>query len=148
MKLFHFLPFFALLCFFASSFSQVKTITGKVTDKKTKESLAFVSVGIEGTNLGTITDFNGEFTMKIGDNYKNGTLNFINVGYEKKLVEIGKFTDNEKMSIELHSIDFKLNTVTITEKSMAVQKILKTVIQNISNNYFVGEINYNLFYKQ
>jgi len=43
---------------------QLANLTGKVTDRE-GNSLFSASVGIEGTSLGTVTDENGNFTLKI-----------------------------------------------------------------------------------
>ncbi|MGE5680500.1 MAG: carboxypeptidase-like regulatory domain-containing protein, partial [Bacillota bacterium] len=38
-------------------------LTGKVTDKKSKEPLAFVTVVVEGTKFGATTDINGDYVI-------------------------------------------------------------------------------------
>ena len=62
------------------AFSQELTVTGKVTDAKTGEPLPFVNVAVKGTTMGTTTDENGKFSLKVPD--KNAALSFSYVGYE------------------------------------------------------------------
>ena len=58
-------------------------IKGVVTDKFSKEKLAFVNVVVNKTGtLGTTTDIDGNFVIKSKD--KINTLTFSFVGYEKK----------------------------------------------------------------
>jgi hypothetical protein len=61
----HLLIYIILLVAFNNLFAQTtRTIKGTVKDKKTAESLIGASVMIKGTNTGTSTDFDGNFTLK------------------------------------------------------------------------------------
>jgi outer membrane receptor for ferrienterochelin and colicin len=54
-----------LLLAFNNLFAQTtRTLKGNIKDKKTAESLIGASVMIKGTNTGTSTDFDGNFTLK------------------------------------------------------------------------------------
>lgn len=52
---------------------------GKVIDSENKNGLPGVNVVIKGTQVGTITDVNGEFTIDVPD--ENATLTFSFIGY-------------------------------------------------------------------
>lgn len=54
-------------------------VTGKVTDGDNGEPLVGVSVVIRGTTNGTITDFNGKYTLDVDQ--PDATLSFSFVGY-------------------------------------------------------------------
>jgi len=54
-------------------------ITGTVTDATTGESMPGVSIAVKGTSLGTITDINGKFSLKVSD--ENAILKFSFIGY-------------------------------------------------------------------
>lgn len=61
----HLLIYTILLVAFNNLLAQTtRTIKGTVKDKKTTESLIGASVMIKGTNTGTSTDFDGNFTLK------------------------------------------------------------------------------------
>ena len=47
----------------ASGFAQ-HTVTGKIVDKQTGETLIGASVVIQGTTEGTVTDIDGKFQLK------------------------------------------------------------------------------------
>ncbi|KAF2520096.1 TonB-dependent receptor [Flavobacterium salilacus subsp. salilacus] len=70
------------LFIFTLGFSQnTATITGTVTDKDmNNETLPFASVAIKGTNIGTNTDENGKYTLKVPAG--SHTLVFGFLGYE------------------------------------------------------------------
>jgi iron complex outermembrane recepter protein len=76
-----------------------QTVTGKVKDAGNQAPLAGVSVKVAGTNQGTATDVNGNFSVSAP---ANGQLIFSNVGYETMTVSI----DNQS------SLDVSLKTST------------------------------------
>ena len=41
------------------------TVKGVVKDKNTQRTLEYASISVAGTNIGTITNTNGEFSIKI-----------------------------------------------------------------------------------
>ncbi len=62
-KIFYQSVFLLLLCSY-SSFSQA-TIKGKVIDEENNKPLPFSTVFVVGSSIGTITNENGEFTLKV-----------------------------------------------------------------------------------
>lgn len=64
---------------------QTITVTGKVTDKLTGESLIAVSVQVKGTTAGTATDVNGNYRINVPS---NGTLVFSYLGFQKAEVPV------------------------------------------------------------
>ncbi len=88
-------------------------ITGKITDKKTGEELIGVSVQIEGTSVGTATDFEGKFTLNLAPGMYN--LVFSYISYNKKVVkgiEV-KSKETTPISITLEESTKELNEVVI-----------------------------------
>jgi len=53
------------LLFFTIAFSQQKTLSGKVVTSVTKTPVAYASIKIKGTSLGTLTNANGEFSIRV-----------------------------------------------------------------------------------
>ncbi|MCB0661582.1 MAG: TonB-dependent receptor [Saprospiraceae bacterium] len=73
--------FYSLLFSALTTFAFAQNVTGVVLDAETGESLIGASVTVEGTSMGTTTDFNGRFTIK---EVSNGdyTLVITYTGYE------------------------------------------------------------------
>lgn len=67
-------------------FAQQITVTGKVTDS-TNEGMPGVNVQIKGTATGTITDFDGNYSMNVPDS--KSTLVFSFIGYVTQEVVVG-----------------------------------------------------------
>jgi iron complex outermembrane receptor protein len=61
------------------SYAQQKTITGTVTEEETGEALPGVTIVVEGTTSGTVTDISGIFSVKVPS--ENSVLAFSFVGY-------------------------------------------------------------------
>ena len=90
MKKYIFTLFF-VITLVSSLFAQEKKITGKVTDKKTGSSIPGVSVIIEGTSNGTMTDSEGNYSLSVP--YKKETkLIFSYFGYTTQIVTVGDKT--------------------------------------------------------
>ncbi|MBT28907.1 MAG: SusC/RagA family TonB-linked outer membrane protein [Thalassobius sp.] len=66
---------------------QEKRITGKVTEANTGEPLPGVTVLLEGTNIGSITDINGVYRLDVPETAEKLLFSF--VGYATLEVEIG-----------------------------------------------------------
>ena len=71
------------------SVKQDKTVKGKILDEK-GEILIGVTVKVAGTPDGTITDFEGNFSLKVAE---NATLEISYVGYKTQKISIANQTD-------------------------------------------------------
>ncbi len=72
---------------FAGAYGADVTITGKVTSADDGNPLPGVNVYVKGTQIGTITDSEGTYSLTVGD--ENGTLVFSYIGYATQEVLIG-----------------------------------------------------------
>ena len=76
---------------YADNIKAAIDITGTVIDAENNDPLPGVSVIVENTNQGIITDENGKFSLKIAD--KNAVLIISFVGYETQRMTVGDQTD-------------------------------------------------------
>jgi hypothetical protein len=76
------------------------SISGKVLDIKTGESLAGVAVSIEGTNIKVYTDLDGTFSV---DGITPGNYNLVLslISYKNSLVENIKLNTSSKENISI-----------------------------------------------
>ena len=75
----------AMLMVAFHSFAQKISVSGRVSDADTQETLIGVSIMEEGTTNGTMTDFDGNFSLSVD---KDATLTFSYVGYKSIDVEV------------------------------------------------------------
>ena len=81
------------------------TITGTVTSSD-GETLPGVSVKLKGASIGTSTNINGVFTLKVPEAQANGVLVFSYVGFAQQEISIaGKTTINVKLASDVRSIN-------------------------------------------
>ena len=63
-KLYTFIFLFLFLFFGVNAcFSQEQKLWGKLTDKNTKQPLAFANIVVKGTSKGVTTDINGSYEL-------------------------------------------------------------------------------------
>ena len=86
-----------LLCFSVTVFAQT-TIKGKVQDESNKEPLIGASIIIKNTTIGTVTDYDGEFSLK-ADQDLPLTLIVSYLGYITKEVEVTSVDNSLKINI-------------------------------------------------
>lgn len=110
-----------LLAFFAIGLqvlvAQTKEISGKVTSADDGSSLPGVSVSVKGTTLGTITDMDGAFRLKIPQDAK--TLVFSFVGMSTLEVTIG---NQISFNVQLKSETIGVDEVIVTAMGIARDK--------------------------
>lgn len=88
--------------------AQIRTLSGTVTDKTTKESLPGASVIIKGTNKGTSTDINGKYSLVLQGSENILVVTFM--GYEPMEISVG--TSNV-IDIQLNEKKTTLNEVVV-----------------------------------
>ena len=74
---------------FPSTQQENRIIKGKIIDEK-GETLIGVSILVKGTTIGTVTDFDGNFSLEVP---KNGTLVISYVGYKSQEIKVSGRTD-------------------------------------------------------
>lgn len=98
-------------------FAQERTITGSVSDADSGSLLIGVNIVVKGTSNGTMTDFNGKFTLK---NVKNGqTLVFSYLGYKPMELTVQPSSD---FNVVLSKSTAELDEVVITAGGVKIQK--------------------------
>lgn len=79
-------------------------ITGRVTDATSGQPLVGVTIVIQGTTSGTITDLDGKFSFKVTD--PNSKLVFSYIGYETLVVSLsGKTSLDIKLKEDVKVLD-------------------------------------------
>ena len=120
-----------LLMTSATCFSQdTFTISGRVTDSKTKESLAFVNIVINNSNTGGTTDIDGKFSLRSSKPVQSIRLSY--VGYEPRIVMISNQTRN--LVIQMTQKEIDLQEVEIMPGINPAHRIIRNVIANRDMN--------------
>ena len=120
LKFYQLFVFIAIIGLPFLSLSQKSTIHifGKVTDFDTKKPLSHVNIAVENTIIGTTTDKQGTFKLKV-KNRNNFTLAFSYIGYEpfSKKVKANQLTDTLFINAELLFKPNVLDTFSVSSVS-------------------------------
>ena len=120
---------FTLILSFASllSFGQYK-VSGKVVDSNDKLPLAFVNITINGSNIGSSTDLDGEFEIDHYNEIKSIELSYL--GYSK--VRINNPIEN--MTLEMVEVTSKLSEVVVVAGVNPAHRIINFAAENRNLN--------------
>lgn len=124
--------FCIFLYFFNTShnFAQNYFVSGKTTDSKSKEVLAFVSIKVNESTKAFTSDIDGNFYITFSSPIK--TLTFSYVGYEKLVSPIQQKTSSLK--IELTKKEIQLSELIILPSENPAHRIIYNVIENRDKN--------------
>lgn len=104
------------ICLVQLSFGQ--TLSGKVVDSKTKETIPFASVFITGVEIGTITDSIGNFNFK-SSLPQEVTVRFSASMFETKLITV---KSNQFITIALEPSHLELDEVILVMPTGVMQR--------------------------
>ena len=108
-----------------------KKITGQVIDEN-KEPMIGVSILIVGTSTGTVTDFDGNYTLNVPQGSKE--LQFSYVGYETKVVPVP--ANSTTLNIQLKSDSQVLSDVVVIGYGTQRKSDLTGSVTNVSSKDF------------
>ncbi|MFI2742344.1 von Willebrand factor type A domain-containing protein [Zhouia sp. PK063] len=121
-----------------ATFAQELTINGNVVDESNKP-LPGVNVAIKGKTTGTVTDFDGNFSIKT---QKNTTLIFSYIGYNAKMVLV---KNNKFLKVALQPSSTSLDEVVITgygtERKMSRTGSVSQVLQGKTSGIRIRGMN-------
>ena len=112
------------------------TVNGLVRDKSSKKKLEYVNVSIPGTNIGTITNTEGEFTIKVPTTHKISTVEISHIGYLSTQIPVNG-TSLADLTVYLTPNANILNEVVIRARDprFLVEEALNKVPENYSNKH-------------
>jgi len=102
-----------VICVSLLSFGQ--TINGVVIDKKTKEKVCFATIYFDKTFVGTTSDIDGIFSLKIPQNNKM-PLVVSSIGYYS--VTLSDFSLEDTITIHLTPKEYEIMEISVKDKSL------------------------------
>lgn len=108
------------------------TFRGKIVDREEKDVLPYTSISVVGRNIGTLSNIDGEFELKIPGTMGNDTIAISCLGYKQYHIPVAQITD-EAATIFLRPTSFPIKEIKVTV--INPQDILGRILSKISLNY-------------
>jgi hypothetical protein len=122
------------------------SIKGVVSDIKTLNPLAYASVAVSKKSLGTVTNNNGEFIIKLPNSYRfHDSLIFSYIGYQPECMSIDSLV-NKKVNILLSENSTFIKQIVVTP--VLGIEIIKEAVDKINDNYSNQNSMYTAFYRE
>src|SRR5665648_1003930 len=117
----------------------------QVSDQETRSPLAFASLTLNGTNIATITNSEGEFSLKVPKSMTEGKITVSYLGYKNKTVNLSEFKP-ERTKIELDLLVIALYEVRVFPKDPEL--LIRAVMNKRAENYFNDQTLMTAFYRE
>jgi len=135
------------LTFFQKDSIEYKQYNGIITDSETGKILVFATLSIAHTNISTITNKEGKFSLKVPVNIASDANIIISfLGYKKKIIAISEFkTAKNKITLEP-------TTTVLSEVNIKLPNDAKTLVTEVFNkkkdNYYNQQALMTSFYRE
>lgn len=123
----HLIAFLFFIVLSNISYGQ-KSIVGKVFNKTTHEPIPYANIGILGSNIGTISNTDGSFSIPIPQNLIGETLFFTSLGFFEKGLDI------DSLVLE------KDCTIFLNEKAIQLQPVIIIASTKKHKNFEIGNL--------
>lgn len=123
---------------------QGQTISGQVVDHSTGEPIAYVNIGIVGAGVGTVSDHQGFFHLRIDDMPDEAILRYSMLGYQTVDQEVRQFRNAGPLSdqiIRLMPVALELPQVTVNPKDYkAIRAGNELTKPNLNAGFFYNDL--------
>jgi len=126
-----------------TSYTQYK---GKVLDKDSRKALVFATLSIEGTNVSTVSNTEGEFALKVPNSIKEGNVLISFLGYKTVTIPLADFS-KEKNKIYLKVAALELTGIDLNAPKDARALVIET-LKKKGENYFDDPTLMTAFYRE
>jgi len=130
---------------FAFSAEPFIEFRGTVVDKTTRTPLAFAGISVAGTNMTTVTNTEGEFSLKILTSVAQPKIRVQYIGFMSETVTLEELTKN-KNRIELTPRTVELPEVSVI--SIDAEELMRSVFEKVSDNYATNTTQMTAFYRE
>lgn len=118
---------------------------GKVIDSRTQNPIVFANVFLQGTNIGTVSNSEGEFLIKVPMYIENKIIQISSIGYKNVLIPIEELEpENNEILMEDNPVPIK--EVTIVNKE--ARDLLTAAMRKIPENYSNEPVMLTSFYRE
>jgi hypothetical protein len=125
---------FLLFAFFGTTLAQNSfvTVSGQLKDAKTGEKISYATITVPNTSIGTVSNSDGEFTLKVNSSLNAEYFEVSHLSYATMKFKISEAVGKEKtFYLEIEPI--KLNEISVVPGD--ARGIVEMALRNIRKNY-------------
>ncbi len=120
-------------------------LSGRILDRENSSPLAFATVGIPSIALGTVSNQDGVFTLRLPKTFEDSSILISHIGYEPQLVPAAMLTEKN------HPIYLQPKYIPIQEivvRNLDARATVGTAIERKNHNYFQQNFQITAFYRE
>ncbi|WP_297764236.1 carboxypeptidase-like regulatory domain-containing protein [uncultured Muriicola sp.] len=119
---------------------------GVVIDSETNKPLVFATLTVEGTNISTVTNTEGNFLLKVPTNIQSESLIITFLGYGTKTVSLASLQeDNNKISMDVLVTELPEVKISVPREAVI---LVKETLRNKGKNYLIDPTVMTAFYRE
>ena len=124
------------------------TVSGVVRDKESRKKLENVAVGLVGTPIGTVTNAEGVFSLKIPHMDTIPQLELSHIGYMNARFSASAPEGSNNMHATILMIPIALQLNEVVAYGNSARSIVEEALERIPKNYPSGESMTSAFYRE
>ncbi|MEQ8220149.1 MAG: carboxypeptidase-like regulatory domain-containing protein [Arenibacter sp.] len=126
-----------------NSFNQYQ---GRIIDSETNNPLVFATLSIDNTNISTVSNTEGYFSLKVPKDISEGQVSVSFLGYKTRTIPLSQLKQNK------NEIALEVSFTELSEVSLAVPKDAKELVKETllrrGDNYFDDPTLMTAFYRE
>ena len=131
--------------YFLKDSVKYESFAGRVLDKNTLSPLVFASIQLEKSNVGVVTNSDGDFIIKVPSDKTDQKLAITHLGYKNAEVDLSQL--NKSMNIiYMEAAIFPIEEIKIRPNN--AEDLLRAAIRNKSLNYSNDPVMMTSFYRE
>lgn len=122
------------------------SLGGIIFDRLTSEPIAYGTIGVKNSTIGTVSNQNGEFILTLPDSLRHAIIKLSHIGYQNEEIEVSLLTNEENIqfSLEPKIIPLQEIVVRVVDPAQALQSML----DSRKNNYSSDPVYITAFYRE
>ena len=140
------LVFLAIWIVVLPGMAQELLLTGIVKDKDTRRELGNVNISVNGTNIGTVSNSEGVFSLKTSRTEAEKGITFSHVGYLNTHLQLKDLEEGKVNTIWLEPSPLSLHEVNVFGGNPL--ELVEKALRKISSNYSDIDNLFSVFYRE
>lgn len=127
---------------------RVRVVSGVVRDKESRKKLENVNIFLVGQNIGTVSNTDGEFSLKLAEADSTSDIEISHVGYQSARLPVKALekTGRKEVTIWLTPVTMRLDEILVFGGDARL--LVEEALRKIPENYATGSNMLDMFYRE